>query len=127
MPRRGMKGAGACRRGEATGRMRAAPRPRRSRVRAAMAVAEEALMGGSAWLQLASSRGRSSQLAASPGAATTVAAGWRMQRQATQERLGPSAEQRTAGGQRVETQKDGERTLICVPCRLPLKMGHSFT
>ena len=38
-----------------------APRPRRSRVRAAMAVEEEALMGGSAWLQLASSRGRSSR------------------------------------------------------------------
>jgi len=38
-----------------------APRPRRSRVRAAMAVEEEALMGGSAWLQLVSSRGRSSQ------------------------------------------------------------------
>jgi len=38
------------------------------------------------------------QLVASPGAATTVAAGWRMQRQATQERLGPSAaaKQRTA-------------------------------
>jgi len=38
------------------------------------------------------------QLAASPGVATTVVAGWRMQRQASQERLGPSAaaKQRTA-------------------------------
>jgi len=66
------------------------------------------------------------QLAASPGAATTVATGWRMQWQATQERLGPSAEQRTAGGQRVETQKDGEMTFFCVPRRLSLKMRHSF-
>ena len=37
---------------------------------------------------------------------------------------GACGEQTSSGS--VETQKDGEKTLICVPCRLPLKMRRSF-